>query len=269
MKGKIRSFVVLSVLLLAVFSTLTLAVHAQSPDGKGLEWWLYQDVVIDSKQTQYEEARKEIIAMLHKDRISAGEFQALALKSAGQGCVVYATPTGLGGQSRDTSNLSQDWTQVFTDLGPAYLNAWNRMRDATRVSSEYLIRFRPDLAYSPANARFKPEDQLYIQTDYYYTTPKGKANFERALKSLRQLNQSKGIETAYKIFEIVLGPEKPGYMLSTGARSQEELQAVLNSDATVLGRDGEQVMNKVRNLAAKVERHADLLRLDLSYFPAP
>jgi hypothetical protein len=271
MKAKIRNGVVLSMILLAGFITWNVQAQAANgnANGKGLEWWVYQDVVLDSKQAQYEEARKEIIALLHKDRISSTEFQVLALKSDGQACVVYSAPASNGGQSRDAASLSVDWGEVFADLGPAYLNAWNRMRDATRISSEFLIRFRPDLSFVPTNPRFRPDEQLFIRSDYYYTSPKGKAAFERVLKRLRQLQQTKGLETGYRVFEIVLGPEKPGYLVTTGARSQEELQAALDSDAAALGTAGANLLNQARNLAGKVERHNDRLRMDLSYFPTP
>jgi hypothetical protein len=262
MKGKI---LVLSMILLVGFTSLN--VRAQSANGQGIEWWIYQDVVLDAKQTQYEEARKEIIALLHKDRISSTEFQTLAMKSDGQACVVYSSPANSGGQARDTTNVSIDWTQVFTDLGPAYLNAWNRMRDATRISSEYLVRFRPDLSYVPSNPRFKPEEQLVIRSDYYFLVPRGKANFERVVRRLRQLHQQKGLDTGFRVFEIVIGPEKPGYFIATGARSEEELQAALNRDSAALGSAGADLLNQARNLSGKTERHNDRLRLDLSYFP--
>ena len=264
MKGKI---LVMSMILLAVFTTLN--VRAQSGNGTGIEWWIYQDVVLDGKQTQYEEARKEIVALLHKDHISSAEFQTLAVRSDGQACVVYSSPATRDGQARDTTNVSIDWTQVYTDLGPAYLNAWNRMRDATRISSEYLIRFRPDLSYVPANPRFKPEEQLVIRSDYYFLLPKGKAAFERVVRRLRQLHQSKGLDTGFRVFEVVLGPEKLAYFLATGARSEEELQAAINRDSAALGSAGVDLLNQARNLSGKVERHNDRLRLDLSYFPAP
>lgn len=264
MKKGICGFVLLMAIL-AGFSTL--AVRAQSADGKGLEWWIYQDVVLDSKQAQYEEARKEIIALLHKDRISSAEFQVMALKSDGQACVVYAAPVNISGAGRDASNLSVDWRALFAELGPEYLNAWNRMRDATRFSSEYLIRYRPDLSYTPNNPRFKPEEQLFIRSDYYYTSPKGKGPFERVMKNLRGLHHQKALSTGYRVFEIVLGPEKPGYLVSVGGRSQEELEKVLAADQVILGNAGDALLSRVRNIAGKTERHNDRLRLDLSYFP--
>lgn len=265
MKKGICGFVLLMAILTG-FSTL--AVRAQSADGKGLEWWIYQDVVIDAKEPQYEEARKEIIALLHKDRISSAEFQVMAMRSVGQACVVYAAPVNISGQGRDAANLSVDWEELFTELGPQYLNAWNRMRDATRSSAEYLIRYRPDLSYTPNNQRLRPEEQLFIRTDYYYTSPKGKRNFERVLKNLRGLHHQKALATGFRVFEIVLGPEKPGYMISAGGRSQAELEKILEADQEILGSAGETLMNRARNLSVKTERHNEQLRLDLSYFPS-
>jgi hypothetical protein len=264
MKKWICGFVLLMAILTG-FSTL--AVRAQSADGKGLEWWIYQDVVLDSKQAQYEEARKEIIALLHKDRISASEFQVMALKSAGQACVVYASPVNISGQGRDATDLSVDWEALFAELGPQYLNAWHRMRDATRFSSEYLIRYRPDLSYTPNNPRFRPEEQLFIRSDYFYTSPKTRRPFERVMKNLRGLHHQKALTTGYRVFEIIMGPEKPGYLVSVGGRSQEELEAILVADQAILGSAGDALMNRVRNIAGKTERHNDSLRLDLSYFP--
>lgn len=241
--------------------------RAPTGDGKGLEWWVYQDVMISGQESQYEEARKEIVTLLHKDHITAGEFSVLAMKSGASACVAYTAPTSLRGGGSDASQLSINWLKVYSELGPAYLDAYKRMRAATHVSSEYLLRFRPDLSFVPAAPRWQPQEQAFIKDEYYYSMPDSKEEFEGVLRQMASLQREKGLTTGFRVFEVVIGPEKPEYLVTVGGATQQELEAQLAADRKVLGSRGEALSGHARRLTGKYEAHDDLLRLDLSYFP--
>ncbi len=268
--------ILLMAVLLAVSTTtasraqLTKAARttpATTADGSGLEWWVYQDAVISGMENQYEEARKELITLLHKDNITSSEFTMLAMKSDQNACVAYTAPTNLRSGGSDASLLSVNWLQAYTKLGPAFVEAYKRMRAATRGTSEYLIRFRPDLSYTPAAPKWSAQEQAFIKDEYYSTMPDSKEEFEGVMRQLASLEQEKRLPIGFKVFEVVIGPEKPMYLVTTGGPTQQELDAQLAADRKVLGAGGEALVDHARRLTGKYEAHDDTVRLDLSYFP--
>jgi hypothetical protein len=272
-----RAIIFMAVLLAVSTTTATRAqltagkgarvTRAATADGSGLEWWIYQDIVISGMETQYEEARKELVTMLHKDNITSSEFTLLAMKSDQNACVAYTAPTGVRSGGSDAPVLSINWLQAYTKLGPAYVEAYKRMRALTRGTSEFLIRFRPDLSYVPATPKWPAQEQTFIKDEYNSIMPDSKEEFEGVMKQLASLQQEKGLTVGFKVFEVLIGPEKPMYLVTSGGPTQAELNAQLTADRKILGAGGEALVDHARRLTAKYEAHDDTVRLDLSYFP--
>lgn len=260
----------LSLLLVLVLGFTARVASAQS--GRNASWWVVLDVVIDSKFDQYLDARKEIVALLHKDRISSSQFAVVAMQTDEAACVAYSSPT-VEGTTTTTNGYSDpaeafpDWEALFGGLGPDYVDAWHRMRDATRTTSQYLIRYRPDLSYTPGNERLTAEEQGYLRAQQYFMPPSSQTAFEEVLADRKALYRENALENGFRVFEVVVGPEVPGFMVAYGGRTKADLDAALANDRLILGAAGEALENRARLLASKILTHPQRLRLDLSYFP--
>jgi hypothetical protein len=248
---------VAGILLVALPVCASGTVSAQEPRPLYL---IHQEVAKPSQQPQYEAAAKEFVALFSRNRAAMPHFNFIGLQSD-DFTYTYVTriPSfgGIDGIFQDFGALAQKEGQVFAELS-------KRSGATTEHIRESVVSLAPELSYTPATPRMKPEDAKYLHYDIYYVMPGREADADAIAKEFLALFKSKNIANAYRVFKAELASEMPALYVEVGAKDAADYHTQLAADQAALGEAAKALFAKAFAITRRFETRSGWLRPDLS-----
>lgn len=228
---RIRS---LTVAGLAVAGALALALVAPlaAQEGPAPQMILvHQETVEPAMLEQYVQTSKDFFALVTANRETMPTFQAEAFQTD-EYEFVYALPL---------ANFAQMDVLMgeFMAMGASGNEEWQKAMEAgagtTRKFDEYVVVYRTDLSYHPAEPRIKPEEIAAYRWDFYYLKSDKADDAEALAKDVAALYREKGIQDGYDIFQAVLGADLPYLVVSSPGKSVADIESRFGEAAAKLG----------------------------------
>jgi hypothetical protein len=251
---------------IACMTSLTLVAGGAAFGQEHPLYVIHQEVVKPSMQQQYEASGKEFAAMVLKNRAAMPHFSYVGL-SSDDFVYTYVAPIpdhgGIDGIGQDFGALAQKEGQAFVEL-------MKRNGAALEYVKEWVVSEVPELCYTPATPRLKPEEMRFFHYDVYYVMPDREAEADALAKEFLALFKGKNVPSGYRLFKADMGPEMPAIVIEVGARDPADFYNQNVANQAAVGAAGKALFARAFAITRRFETKSGWLRPDLSApSPAP
>jgi hypothetical protein len=163
--------------------------------------------------------------------------------------------------------IGQDFGALAQKEGAAYADLSKRGGATTDHVRESIVSLAPELSYTSATPRLKPEEAKYFHFDIYYVMPGRETDADALAKEFVALFKAKNMPNGYRLFKSEMGPDMPAIIVEVGAKDAADYYAQETSNRTTLGAEGQALFAKAFALTRRFETRSGWLRPDLSVMP--
>jgi hypothetical protein len=245
----------LAVLVLFLCSGLAYAQQA-----KNQMYLVYDCVTNPSTDAKFYEALKEMLAFYTKyafpytwDVYGTGDYH-----------YYYRIPVA---GFADIEKFLKTDEEIMTKQAAEYQALTAKFEGTYEFSEFQVYTFRPDLSYVAANPYYKPEETSYVAFDIWSFFPGKEMEAEKLIKEFLATCQKKGVRDSWYCYSGVMGVELGTYLMAGPDKSEAEF---LNHNLEMwklLGKDVEDIYNKLLAICRKREYKRAWYQPELSYSP--
>ncbi len=257
MRAKATVFL-LACLMVCLFTITTLA-QAEKP--KTQLYMVFELVTKPSMAKDYENAVKEEFALLEECKFPHPWY----VYSTDDFHYYFFSPMD---NFASIDEMDKSYAEMAKKIGKQRWQAvMKRIDDKSEYYHMYMIRYKPDLSYTPENPRLKPEDANFISIDFYYIQPGKEKEFEEVCKDYNALDKRKKIPNDYSFSVMAIGTEMPLYIGLARGRNASDLFSHWEKQQEIEGEEGKVLWEKTWAVCRKFETKTGWFRPDLSYIP--
>lgn len=224
---------------------------------------VHQETVEPPELEQFLESTKEFAALVQANRATMPTFHAEAFQTD-EYEFVFALPLANFAQM-DT--LMGEFMGMEAKGGVAWQQAMETGAATTRKIDEYIILFRPDLSYRPAEPRVPNDEVTAYRWDFYYLQPEAAREAEAIAKDVAALYREKGIRDGYSVFQAILGSDMPYLVVSMPGKSPADIEGRLAETQEKLGDAWTPILERINRATRAFETKYAWDRPDLSVPP--
>lgn len=151
------------------------------------------------------------------------------------------------------------------------MERWQAIMKSYAGTFEYnrawLLYYRPDLSYAPAQEMSKPEEINFIYWGYAYLDWGKEGEFEDILKQFAALYKSENYPLGFSTHQGAIGTDMPYYFWSMMGKSRAEFWGEVERADNKIGDRGTELWHKLLSCLRKYEIKTGQPRPDLSYVP--
>lgn len=238
---------------------LAAALPAAAQEGPAPQMILvHQETVEPAMLEQYVQTSKDFFALVAANRETMPTFQAQAFQTD-EYEFVYAMPL---------ANFAQMDVLMGEFMAMSGNEEWQKAMEAgagtTRQYDEYVVVYRTDLSYEPAEPRLKPEEIAAYRWDFYYLHSEKAQDAEAIAKDVAALYREKGIQDGFDIFQAVFGADLPYLVVSTPGKSAADIESRLAETAAKVGDAWEPIQKRINEVTRSYASKYAWARPDLS-----
>jgi hypothetical protein len=130
-----------------------------------------------------------------------------------------------------------------------------------------VFMLRSDLSYVPDNPRVATEDMKFFDYSYYYLRPGMEMEAEKLAADWQAFFKRKGINDGFNVFTSLIWSDLPVWVVTSGAKSEEDFYANQAKMAAGLGDDYMALAKRNMDGCRKYERRTGVFVPELSYIP--
>ncbi|NND16219.1 MAG: hypothetical protein HKN89_07825 [Eudoraea sp.] len=250
---------------LSVFLTLMMVVpfllHAQD-DNKYPMYWVHEDKVMPSMQADYEKVAKmltdkctefnvDIPGWITTSSIDARYLYVTPIKSLGD----IANANAGFGDLREKMG-AEAFDQMFADMNKCYT-----------AHGDYVITMDKELTYMPDGITQTPEGEDYRKFYYLHSTPSKIGKLRKKMMAIKELYQSKGSKSSYRVYRSGFGTMGDFYMVAIASKDAVSFEVNGAANDKLLGEDAKPLFAEVMKYVTKMEEVTGAMRPDLAYTP--
>ena len=258
-----RAFRILPAIAAIAVGGMLVAAQDQDKEATPQMSLIIIEKVKPSMAMQYEEATKEMCALLTEHDADPNLVGFFAVSGPELGYVfVIPLPEGFSSMKP----MHADWMATIDSIGQDRWMALLDKADAC-VESTAMIHsvFREDLSYTPEYPSLTEEDINFAEYEFLYTFPDKKDEFQEIAKEWKALYTRKGITTGWHVYEQITGDDLPVYLIAKVARSEVDYHTTQAAIREQLGEDAKALGERSSKLIRKIETRSGHPRPDLSY----
>jgi hypothetical protein len=249
---------------LGTIPLLGLAAPAAAQDAPPQMYFVIQEHVKPSMTMEYEAASKDFIKMLSAAPIEAGSVQFQTIMSPEMG-YTYAIPVqGFSGVDKAFGA----WEGAMRAVGE---EKWMAMDAKSKKAVDYyetsILAMRPDLSYNFEGTAISG-DMPFRKYFWWHVIPGKELEAEAVAKEYAALYRAKEMEHGFRIYQAVMGPDLPMYLVVQSAKNEAEFTAREQGMEQMLGEEGMKLQQKSMAVTRKMVIQEGWVRPDLS-FPQP
>lgn len=162
----------------------------------------------------------------------------------------------------------QDWETTIDAAGrDKFMAIQGKASAATDHGESFVLMLREDLSYLPETTALTAERPYRIY-HYWYALPGKEQQVEAVVKEYVQLYKSKGLTSGWRIYQTIMGPDIPMYVVVETAKDPAEYYANEMKVRSALAEAGQKLDEKAMQYARRAEIWDGWIRPDLSFPPA-
>ena len=252
-------------LLALGFLFLAVSVSGQATPEKPQYFLIHEEMAKPSMLQQYEGASRDIVATFKEKSADPKVFN-VNVYMATDFRYLYVVPIA---NWAGLDAFQQSWMALSQTVGKdRWRDLMTRGNNAMSSYNEFVIMRRPDLSYTPASPRLKPEEQPFVHMMFYYLDPARSDESEQIAKDYVALFKAKNISDAFSIFQFMSGNDLPVLLATTRAKSAADFYANDEKVNAMLGADVRALQARALAITRKFEVRDAMYRPELSY-PGP
>ena len=238
------------------------SVWAQMPTG---QWFaIHSEIVKPSMIKEYEVFAHKFVEMVKANQATMPHFYFVALQFEDL-TYSYVLPVSNMGA---LDLVNQDFMDMMkSQAGPAFMENMMSGNAAVEYVRETVYGEAPELSYTPASPRLKPEEEMYFHYDRYFVKADKQMEAEALAKEFVELFKKKNIANGYKIYLAVMAPEMPVIVVRSGGKNEADFHENDAKDRELLGAEGKALFDRAFSLTRRFDQTSAWLRPDLSVFP--
>jgi hypothetical protein len=226
---------------------------------------VHEEIIKPSSLMQYEAASKDFISALTEKKFISPMLNWRAFMTPDMHFVYIGHLDNFA----SLDSMESEWGRAREAVGPArWDDTDRRFGDATSSYNDFIVMYRPDLSYIPANPRLSMSDRRYVRWDFHYLLPGHQKEAEAIARDYVALFKQKNLPDSFNIYMAVYGNDLPLLVVAIPGKSEADLLAADDRVNTTLGADVRPLQQRALAITRKFERREGTLRPDLSY-PAP
>lgn len=157
---------------------------------------------------------------------------------------------------------SMEWQAATNAVGG--MEVWDGANKYVDHGSGVLIVLRSDISYTPAEPRPEEESGMYRWHEWWFVKPGHEAAIEDVARRFAALYKEKGIDTGWRVYQAVTGPDLPLYVVANTATNAADYHANDARVAKELGDAVQELIQEAMSHARRVEHSSSMIRPDLS-----
>lgn len=224
---------------------------------------VHQEVVEPAMLEEYVQTSKDFFALVAAHRETMPTFHAQAVQTE-EYEFVYVMPLANFAQM---DQLMGEFMAMAASGNQEWQEAMVAGAGTTRHYDEFLVLYRPDLSYQPAEPRVKPEEVAAWRWDFYYLKPEKAMDAEALAKDVAALYREKGIQDGYDIFQALFGDDLPYLVVSTPGKSQADIEGRFGEIAEKLGDAWAPIQQRIHDAVRSYTSKYAWARPDLGLAP--
>ncbi len=226
-------------------------------------YWVLAEHVKPAMLHEYEAATKEMIRLLASVPDATSKVQFTTISGPEVGYAYVITIDGFSGMDR----AWQNWEATIEAAGrDKFMAIQEKASAATDYAESFVLMLREDLSYLPETTALTAE-RPYRKYHYWYSLPGKEQQVEAVVKEYVQLYKSKGLTTGWRIYQTVIGPDLPMYLVVETAKDPADYHATEMKVRSALGEAGQKLEMKALQYARRLEIRDGWIRPDLSFPP--
>lgn len=244
-------------------AALALAAPSVAAQEQGPPQMLYivQDFVKPAMLQQYEANTKAFLKDLAATPKATETIRFTAVSGMEVGYIYVVPVSGWA----DLGKAFENWEAASKAMGQ---EKWGehmaRGAGAVDHSATSMIVLRPDLSYKIEGTALTPE-RPYRHYSWWYVIPGKEQAIEAVAKEFVDLYKTRNIQTGWRIYQHVVGPDLPMYLVVETAENAAAFEARTAKIRETLGEAGMRLEQKAMKLARRVEINDAWIRPDLSF----
>lgn len=261
--ARVRTFLASSVALTGAIA-LAAALPAAAQEGPAPQMILvHQETVEPAMLEQYVQTSKDFFALVEANRETMPTFQTDAFQTD-EYEFVYAMPLESFAQM---DSLMGEFMAMEASGNEAWQEVMKAGAGTTRQYDEYIVLYRTDLSYRPAEPRLKPEEIAAYRWDFYYLRSDKAQDAEALAKDVAALYREKGVQDGFDVFQAILGADLPYLVVSIPGKSPADIENRLEEIAAKLGEAWGPIQKRVNEVTRSYTSKYARARPDLSLAP--
>ena len=168
----------------------------------------------------------------------------------------------------DIDNLNKAWNELGKKVG---VKQWQAMMERFVGTFEYyqysVIRYLPELSYTPEKPRLKPEEANFVFWEFFYIPVGKEKELDEICQEWIELYKSKKISDGWETYVVEIGTEMPLYIFIERAKSAVDYYSQSEKILKLLGEKYQPLIAKTYAIRKKVELKTGRFRPGLSYTP--
>lgn len=252
--------------MILVFSFFALSTAFAADMPKPELYLIHEELIRPESMPAYESAAKDFMAALAEKKVSS---PALTWNAYITDDLHYLYVMPIASFAALDSSPAE-WDKAKAAVGADRWSTLER-RGAAATSSynEFVTMHRPDLSYIPANPRLKPEEERFIQLNFYYLLPGKQSEAEAISRDYVALFKQKNISDPFSIYMGVMGNDLPVVVAVIPAKSAADQIAAEERINAALGADLLPLQARAMAVTRRFDRRTATFRPDLSRMPMP
>jgi hypothetical protein len=160
------------------------------------------------------------------------------------------------------------WEAAGTAMGSKWTEHMAANQAHVEETATMVIMLRPDLSHNLDRTALTPEN-AYRHYTWWYPQPNKTQEAEAVAREYIALFQARGLEDGWRVYQTVMGPDQPAYLVLTTAPDKAAYNTRDAEITAILGEDGMKLQAKAMSLARRMTMSEGWMRPDLSFPPAP
>ncbi|MFB0519560.1 MAG: hypothetical protein ACETWC_09805 [Acidobacteriota bacterium] len=257
MRGKVS--ILLIVGLVAVLWAVTALAQAEEPKA---QLYFVEDVVAKpSMVAEYEAIIKEVVPLCTQHEFPYPFYT----YSTDDFHYYFVYPVE---NYADIDNLHKAWDELGKKIG---VKKWQAMMDRFVGTFEYyqysVIRYLPELSYTPEKPRLKPEEANFVYWEFFSILIGKEKEFAETCQEWIELYKSQKISDGWETYVGETGIELPIYIFIERAKSAVDYYSQSEKIMKLLGEKLKPLVAKTYAICKKVELKTGRFHPGLSYMP--
>ncbi|MEE9133538.1 MAG: hypothetical protein V3U13_08260 [Gemmatimonadota bacterium] len=224
-------------------------------------FWVYQEYVKPAMLQEYEAATKDLIDLLASSQEATSSIEFITI-SGSEFSYSYVIPVeGFGG-------IDEAWKSWQAAMEAAGRDKFSEIEARTAKAIDHaessVLMLRADLSYM-VEATALTADKPFRMYHYWYAIPGKESELEGVAKEFAALYKAKGIDHGWRIYQAVMGPDLPMYLVVETAADEADYHATVKKVEEMAGEEGMKLNQKALKFARNIVIQHGWIRPDLSF----
>jgi hypothetical protein len=246
--------------LLAVLVLVLCSGLASAQEAKSQMYLVYDCVTKPSTDAKLYEALKEMAAFYSKQAFP----YSWDVYATGDYHYQYLIPVG---GFADIEKFFKTDEAIMTKAAAEYQTLMDKFKDTYESYEFQVYTYRPDLSHIAANPYYKPEEMKFVALDVWSFIPGKEQEAETLCQEMMALCQKKGVRDSWYCYAGTLGVEQPVYVFAGPDKDEGEFIMHNAEMWKLLGKDIDDIFNKLIAICRKREYRRGWYQPELSYTP--